>query len=421
GTKPALIVAEVALSFALLAGAGLLVRTFIGVLRVHPGFQATNVLSFSTLGGDYHFLLQLRKNLAGLPGVQSASVVSHLPLDGYIANWYDYYWPEATPPGQRATAQRWLGAKGPQVGASTSGTHAAGALGPAPNIAMADYRSVMPGYFKTISATMIEGRDFTDGDDAAHQHVIIVDDALARQAWPGQDAIGKKLHISDSPAGFYQFQDDWGVVVGVVGHVQYHSLTVMVRPQVYEPYPLAPRPVAFVLRVASSVPLAGMEAPIRAQVAALSKTVAVTRFLPLADLVAQARSQTRFVAFLAVSLAAVALLLTCIGIYGVTAYLARTRRREIAIRMALGAEPSDVRKLVLAHGMAPVIFGCLAGIALALLLSPLLSTLLFGVRPLDAPTFAAAALFLCGVGLTACYVPARRAMRVAPMQALRHE
>ncbi|HKF51578.1 MAG TPA: ABC transporter permease [Candidatus Acidoferrales bacterium] len=389
GSKVALILCEVAVSFALLTGTGLLVRTFVSVLHVDPGFQPANVLSFTTLGGDYPFLHQLQQNLSAFSGVQSVSVVSHVPLDnGGPGNWYEYYWPE-------------------------------GASSEQQNTAMADYRSILPGYFKTIGATMIEGRDFTDTDDASHQHVIIVDDALAKSAWPGQDALGKRLHISDSPAGWYKFQDDWGVVVGVVHHVQYHSLTVMVRPQVYEPYQLAPRPVSFVLR--ASAPLPSLIAPIRGQISKLNKTVAVTRFIPLSELVAEARSQTRFITFLSGALAGLALLLTCIGIYGVTSYLVKSRTSEIGIRMALGASPRDVRRLVLRSGMAPVVFGCLIGIALSLPLTPLLAALLFGVRPMDAPTFAATALFLCGVGFFSCYIPARRAMKVDPLVALRYE
>jgi predicted permease len=387
-SKMALIFGEVALSVTLLTGTGLLVRTFIGVLRVNPGFESAHVLSFTTLGGDYNFLRQLQQNLAALPGVESVSVVSHLPLDNSVGNWYDYYWPEGAPPAQQSTV-------------------------------MADDRSVLPGFFKTVGATLIEGRDFTDTDDVSHQHVVIVDDALAQRTWPGQDPLGKKLHVSDSPKGWYQFQDDWVVVVGVVRHVQFHSLTVMVRPQIYFPYQLAPRPVSFVLRASASLP--SLIAPIRGAVSKLDKSVAVSRFITLDDLVAQARSQTRFVTFLAATLAALALFLSCIGIYGVTSYLVMSRTPEIGIRMAMGASPKDVRKLVLARGLAPVVLGCLVGIALSFPLTPLLSALLFGVHPIDVPTFAASAILLSLAGFLACYIPARRAMRVDPMVALRYE
>ena len=389
GSKIALILGEVALSFALLTGTGLLVRTFISVLRVDPGFRPANVLTFTILGGNYPLLHQLQQNLSSLPGVQSVSVVSHLPLDsGGVGNWYDYYWPEGAPSAQQSTV-------------------------------MADNRSVLPGFFKTIGATLIEGRDFTDSDDAAHQHVVIVDDALARTAWPGQDAIGKKLHVSDSPKGPYQFQDDWVVVVGVVRHVQFHSLTVMVRPQIYFPYPLAPRPVSFVLR--ASAPLPSLIGPVRAEVSKLSKNAAVARFITLNDLVAQARSQTRFVTFLACALAALALFLACVGIYGVGSYLLSSRTPEIGIRMALGAGPRDVRRLMLTGGMLPVIAGCVIGLPLALALAPLLSSLLFGVRPFDPLTLVGVAVLLLLVALAACWLPAQRAMRVDPMVALRYE
>lgn len=388
GTKFALILTEVAVSFVLLTGTGLLVRTFIGVLHVDPGFQPANVLGFTILGGDYNVFRQLQQGLAAVPGVESASVVSHLPLDDSYPNWYDNYWPEGTPPDQQSTT-------------------------------MADNRSILPGYFKTIGAALIKGRDFTDTDDASHQHVVIVDDALAQRAWPGQDPLRKKLHVSDSPAGPYQFQDDWVVVVGVVRHVQYHSLTVMVRPQIYLPYRLAPRPVSFVLH--ASVPLPSLIARVRQEVSKIDKNIAVVRFIPLSDLVAQARSQTRFVTYLAVTLAALALFLSCIGIYGVTSYLVMSRTPEIGIRIALGALPTDVRKLLLTRGMAPVVFGCLIGFALSFPLTPLLSALLFGVRPFDLPTLSVVAFFLAGVGYLSCYVPARHAIRVDPLAALRYE
>ena len=386
--KAALILGEVALSFVLLTGTGLLLRTFVSVLRVNPGFQPANVLSFTTLGGDYHFLQQMQKNLDGLPGVESVSVVSHVPLDDNFGNWYDYYWPEGAPADQQSTV-------------------------------MADNRSIMPGYFKTIGAGLIEGRDFTDSDDAEHQHVVIVDDALAQSAWPGQDPLGKKLHVSDSPLGWYQFQDDWVVVVGVVRHVQYHSLTVLVRPQIYFPFPLAPRPVSFVLRASS--PLPGFVAPIREEGAKLNKSVAITRFVALSDLVEKARSQTRFVAFLSAALAALALFLSAIGVYGVTSYLVMSRTSEIGVRMAMGALPTQARSLVLRSGMLPVVCGCVVGIALSFPLTPLISALLFGVQPIDLPTIWAAALFLGAIGFLSCYLPARRAMRVDPMVALRYE
>ena len=387
-SRAILIAAEVALSFILLAGTGLLVRTFVAVLNVNPGFEPDHVLTFTTSPGDYNFVHKLQQKLLTIPGVESASLVSHLPLDDSYPNWYDVYYPEGAPPSQQ-------------------------------NSMLADDRSILPGYFQTIRATLIEGRDFTDADDAAHQHVAIIDDALAKQTWPGQDPLGRRLNISDSPKGFYQFEPDWVVVVGVVKHVQYHSLTTMVRPQIYVPFQLAPRPVSFVVR--TTVPLADMAAPIRAAVSQVDKNAPVARLIALDELVKQARAQNRFVAFLAGALAAIALLLACIGIAGVTAFSVAQRTNEIGIRMALGASPGAILRMILGQNLRPVFAGLLMGLCVSFALTPLMQTLLFGVEPGDPLTFSSISAFLLLVGILACYLPALRATRIEPTTALRYE
>jgi len=386
--RSALISAEVALSFVLLVGTGLLVRTFLALLHVNPGFQPGNVLTFTTSPGNYNFVHELLQKLLTIPGVQSASIVSHLPLDDSYPNWYDAYYPEGTAPSQQSTT-------------------------------LADSRSILPGYFQTIGATLVEGRDFTEADDAAHQHVAIIDDALAKETWPGQDPLGHKLNISDSPKGPYQFERDWVVVVGVVEHVQYHSLTTMVRPQVYVPFQLAPRPVSFVVR--ASAPLANLAAPIRAQVAKLNANAPVARLIALNELVNQARAQNRFVAFLVGALAGIALLLACIGIAGVTWYSIAQRTNEIGIRIALGAGSNEILRMIFGQNLVPVIAGLLVGLALSFALTPLLQTMLFGVRPGDPLTFGAISTFLLLVGALACYLPARRVTEIEPNTALRYE
>ena len=386
--RAVLIAAEVALSFVLLAGTGLLVRTFLAVLNVNPGFQPGNVLTFTTSPGDYNFVHQLQQKLLTIPGVQSASLVSHLPLDDSYPNWYDSYYPEGTPPSQQNNLQ-------------------------------ADDRSILPGYFQTIGATLIEGRDFTDADDAAHQHVAIIDDELAKQNWPGQDPLGRRLNISDSPKGFYQFGRDWVVVVGVVKHVQYHSLTTMVRPQIYVPFQLAPRPASFVVRAAA--PLAELATPIRVAVSRVDKNAPVARLIALNELVNQARAQNRFVAFLAGALAGTALLLACIGIAGVTAFSIAQRTNEIGIRMALGASPREIVRMILGQNLRPVIGGLVVGLGVAFALTPLMETLLFDVKPGDPLTLVAILAFLLSVGILACYIPALRATRIEPTTALRCE
>ncbi|MGA8409538.1 MAG: ABC transporter permease, partial [Candidatus Acidiferrales bacterium] len=387
-SRTALIAAEVALSFILLVGTGLLVRTFLAVLNVNPGFRSDHVLTFTTSPGDYNFVHKLQQKLLTIPGVQSASIVSHLPLDDSYPNWYDTYYPEGAPPSEQNTLQ-------------------------------ADDRSILPGYFQTIGATLIQGRDFTDADDAARQHVAIIDDALAQQTWPGQDPLGRRLNISDSPKGFYQFERDWVVVVGVVKHVQCHSLTTMVRPQIYVPFQLAPRPVSFVVR--ASAPLVDLAAPIRAADAQVDKSAPVARLITLDELVKQARAQNKFVAFLAGALAATALLLACIGIAGVTAFSIAQRTSEIGIRMALGASPGEILRMILGQNLRPVIGGLVVGLCVSFAVTPVMQTLLFGVEPGDPLTFVSISAFLLLAGILACYLPALRATRIEPIIALRYE
>jgi ABC-type antimicrobial peptide transport system permease subunit len=242
---------------------------------------------------------------------------------------------------------------------------------------------------------------------------------LARQTWPGQNVLGKKLNVSDSPKGFYQFERDSVVVVGIVKHIQYHSLTTMVRPQIYVPFQLAPRPISYVVR--ASTPVSILTAQIREQLSKLDKTAPVARVIPLSELVDHARAQNRFVALLTAALAGIALILACIGIAGVTSYSVAQRTSEIGIRMALGAAPVEVLGMILKQSVRPVIAGVALGLVASFSLMPLLHNLLFGVKPVDALTFACVAILLAITGLAACYVPARRAIRVDPLVALRYE
>jgi putative ABC transport system permease protein len=382
-----LVSAEVALGFVLLAGTGLLMRTFVNILRVDPGFRAENVLSFQISTPKYEMLHQLQQRIAALPGVQSVSAVSHLPLVE-AANWYANYWKE---------------------GASEEEQHTV----------MADHRSILPGYFNTIGAILLQGRDFTESDDAVHQHVAIIDDVLAHELWPNQNAIGKKLNVSDSPKGAYQFERDWAVVVGIVKHIQCHSLTVIVRPQIYLPYQVAPRPVSIVIHTAGVVP--DLAASARAQVALLNKDMAVSQVVPLTDYLTRARAQSRFASLLAVSLAAIALLLACIGIYGVLSYAVAQRTGEFGIRMAIGAQRWDVLRMVLVQGLKSTALGLAVGLLLSAILMPLLAGLLFGVTPADPVNYILISALMLSVSVLAALLPARHAMGINPIAALRHE
>ena len=384
----ALVSAEVALAFVLLLATGLLTRTFINILRLHPGFSADHVFTFRVSTPGYAPLHLLQQKLSALPGVASASAISHLPLDD-AGNWYDYYWKEG------ATAEE-----------QTS--------------VMADHRSILPGYFSTIGATLVEGRDFTDADDASHQTVVVIDDVLARQLWPGLDPIGHKLNISDSPKGFYQFERNWAVVVGVVRHVQYHSLTAIVRPQIYVPYPLAARPsMAFVLHTRGDLP--GLAAQVRATVTGVSRDMPITHLEPMQTLVDRAHAESRFASLLATLLSGLALLLASIGIYGVLSYSVAQRTMEIGIRMAMGAPRGQVMRMIVADGFAWVLPGLGAGFLLSLMVAPLLTKLLFGITPGNAANYAVIFGVVVLVSALAAFIPARRAMNVDPLTALRYE
>lgn len=267
---------------------------------------------------------------------------------------------------------------------------------------------------------MLEGREFEDTDDVRHTHVAVVDDTVAEQLWPGQDALGKKISVEDSPAGPFQFERESVVVVGLVKHIQSHTLTSKGRGQIYLPVPLAPRPVYSIL-VRTTEPMETFRAYLQQAVRRLDKDMPVSNLEPQMAYVDKARAQTRFVTVLSGALGALALLLASIGIYGVTSYSVAERNREIAVRMVMGADSADVGKLVMRQSGTPIVVGVVAGLGLAAALTPLLSGLLFGVAPSDPLTYVSIALVLAAVGVAACYVPARRATRVDPMIALRCE
>jgi putative ABC transport system permease protein len=388
-----LVSAEVALGFILLIGAGLMLQTFAKLLQVNPGFATANVLTFrvsvpweryNTSASAVQFLRDLKANLSSIPGVEAVGITSHLPFDDTLPNWYSFFWPEGAPREQQ-------------------------------NTLMADHRSILPGYFKSMGVTFLAGRDFDEHDVEHNLHVAIIDDVVAQQSWPGQQAVGKLLNIENG-----NFVRDTAQVIGVVKHLQYHTLTDQVRGQIYILYPLAIR-THMAVTLKSNLSTQALLLLIRQKVTALDKDLPIYHVASMADYVDSARKQTRFVTLLAGVMAAIALLLACTGIYAVTTYSVVQRTSELGIRIALGAQSGELFALVLRQSMLPVALGISAGFILSFLLTPLLSSLLFGVHPTDAPTHIAVALLLSSSALIASFLPARRTMRVDPTVALRYE
>lgn len=388
-----LIGCQVALTFVLLTSSVLLIRTFIDFLRVNPGFDPRNALTFHISLPDVRyptpqsaaqFLHELQRRLSTLPGVQSVGVVSHLPFDDSLPNWYDYYWREGAPVQEQ-------------------------------NTLMADHRSVFPGFFDSLGITFVAGRNFDSSDEVAKRKVVIIDDSMAKQLWPDGNAVGKELNVQNG-----NFVRDVAEIVGVVKHVQYHSLTDQVRPQLYLPYAMAAREnMSFIVRAKSSPQ--SLTPLIRREVASLDKNLPVANVRRMDDYVADARMQTRFITVLCGSLGGIALLLSCIGIYGVTSSTVTKRTKEIGIRMAVGAQRHNIVAMILRNSMAPVLWGGLLGLALSLGLTPLLSSLLFGIRPIDPAVLIFILMFLYLVGLLASCLPTQRVLRGNPLAALRYE
>jgi predicted permease len=398
-TRPqrALVFAEVALGFLLLVGAGLLARTFVALSGADPGFRPERTLTFqvSAQGGRYpddasrrQLAKTLRERFQALPGVEVVGAVSHLPFDDY-PNWYEYYWREGAPDSEK-------------------------------NTAMADHRAVLPGFFESLGVPLVRGRTFTESDDAEHPNVIVVDESLARKAWGAADPIGKRLNVSFLHEG--SFDSTLAEVVGVVRHVRYRDLGADGRGQVYVPFFQSVRPeLAFTLRAALRTDAGALAVPARREVARVDPDLAVSKVRLLGDYVRQASASARFTTLIAASLAALALLLAGIGIYGVLAYSVAQRIGEIGVRLALGGRPRDIVWMVLRQTVGLVAAGLTAGLVGSLLVTRLLQKLLYGVGPRDLATLAAAAAVLAAAGIAAAVLPARRAARVDPLIALRGE
>src|SRR5215204_1431105 len=391
--RQALIVAQVALSVVLLAGAGLLFRSFMRLQSVNTGFVAQQVLTarLTPSGTNYvndadftKFYKQVIEKITAIPGVQDAGLINTLPLY-----------------------------KGP-----TSGFRVEGRAVTTPDKwPSVNYRVVSPNYFRAMGIPVLQGRAYTDRDDANAPLVMIVNQQLAREVFPDENAVGKRITFGGTGSNG---QPRWFEIVGVVANVR--SLDLREEPNA-ELYFSAQQDLwpTMSLVVRSSVEPAGLAGSVRQIVNEVDKSVPVADVKTMDHVVSESITQPRFNLFLLGLFGAVAMVLSAAGIYGVNAYTVTQRTHELGIRIALGAQVGDVLKMILGQGMAVIGIGLVAGLAAAFGLMRLLRSLLFGVGENDPLTFAAITLVLLLVALIACYIPARRATKVDPLVALRYE
>jgi predicted permease len=388
-----LVVTEIALSLVLLAGAGLMIKSFLRLRNVNIGIDARNVITATVVlpGAKYRtdeqratFFKQLTERIRSVPGVQAASLTGTLPLSG--SNW-----------GRSLTVEGF-----PVM-----------SVGTAPII---QHTVVTPGYFRTMGITLLAGRDFTDGDVKGAPLVTIIDERLAREYWPNESAVGKRIRF-----GPPEDNEPWHTIVGVVSVVRHETMQQDTRKSVYLPHQEVPvTGVSLVARTSSPDPQDVVGA-IRRELAQLDPDLPLSEIATMEKVVAESIWQPRLYAMLFAVFAGGALVLAMIGIYGVMAFLVQTRTHEIGVRMALGATARDVFKLIVGGGMKLTIVGVAVGVSGAIALTRLMHGLLFNTSTTDPLTFIVISLLLSLAAFLACYLPARRAAKVDPLTALRYE
>ena len=391
--RSALVVSELAVAVILLVGAGLLIQSLWRLQKVDSGLQPDHVLTFTVSISDVkypseqqsQFFQQLRTKLESLPGVEGASGVLPLPLSG------DRF----------------------SISFEIDGRPVAKKDQPSADFFVAD-----AGYFKAMGIPIVKGRDFNQFDQHKSGQVVIVTEAFARQFFPGEDAVGKR--IKPGMSTFDGEKSQMREIIGVVGDIRNRSLSVESKPAYYVPETQVPfNQLSMVVRTTGD-PHVLINA-VGKEVLALDKDVPVYSVKTMNEYLASSVAAPRFNTTLLSIFAGVALVLTIVGLYGVMSYSVAQRTNEIGIRLALGAQRRDVIALVVKQGLLLVLFGLLIGLPSAFALMRLISGLLFGVTNKDPMTFVSAAVVLSVVGLLACYIPALRATRVDPMEALRCE
>jgi predicted permease len=395
----ALVASEIALSLILLIGAGLFLRSFWQILQVRPGFNPHHVVTaqmwlsypndptqnrYFTTPKRAAFMREVLRRVSALPGVEEASIGGggSLPL---------------------VPARN-------QVPFTIEGRPADSERTP-----VAEFASVTPGHFHALEIPLLSGRNLTDADDDKGQPVAVVDEAFAHQYWPGDTPIGKRVR-----PGSFLSTSPWLNIIGIVGNVKSESLETQVAPHIYLSDFQSPSYSSVVYARTAADPGKIGDA-IRREVQSVDPDVPVFAVRSMEEVVARSMAERRFALEILGFFAFIALLLACIGIYGVMAYTFSQRTHEIGIRIALGAQRQHILRMALGEGMLLVAFGLAAGLFGALLLTQFLRSMLFAVKPTDPVTFIAIAALLTAVALLACYIPAHRATRVDPLVALREE
>jgi putative ABC transport system permease protein len=390
-----LVIAEVAISLILLIGAGLLINSFVRLSNVDPGFRTDNLLTMQIVlpvqkypdrARRSVFYTELVQRIEALPGVRSAAVTNWIPLVR----------------------------QGDSIGFNIEGRPDPG-RGKSPIVVT---RVVSPHYFQTMGIRLLQGREFNEQDRSDSPRVIVINETMARRYWPDEDPTGKR--ITPGPADSRN-PDDWLTIVGVVNDVRQFELNAEPKPQMYISYIQAGFFAPRHLVVSTQVEPRSLASTVRNTVWEIDKDQPVSNISTMEETLSESIARQRFSTLLLSIFAAVALALAAVGIYGVMSYSVAQRSSEIGLRMALGAQTSDVLKLVIGQGMRLAIVGVMIGLVATFGLTRLIESLLFGVSATDPLTFIVISLLLTTVALMACWIPARRAAKVDPMVALKYE
>jgi len=388
------VVSEVALSFILLVGAGLMLRSFVALGRIDPGFDPNHVLTFALApqarqpGERAAFMQQVRDRLLAIPGVTGVTAATPLPLDGQLVN------------------GRW-------------GTDAA--VADPSKFRQATYHFVIPGYFETMHTRLIDGRLFTDADNNIDQRTdlprqVIIDEAVAALAFRGESAVGKRLFLRITTP-----EPEWYDVIGVVGHQRHASLAVPGPEAIFILNGHAGHGAAARWAVRTAGDPIDLVPAVRAAVAQIDPRAPLAEVQPMTAFVDKAMAPVRFTSTLIGIFAAVAVLLAAIGLYGVLSTIVRQRTAEIGMRMVFGAQRGSILQLIVGEGLRLSAAGIGLGLIAAALVTRVMSTMLVGVTPTDPVTFLAIVVLFVGIAVSASWLPARRASRLDPMNALREE